>query len=57
MHFSPFDGWNIPKGKSVVTVVYPELFSYSFDKEGRTGDQHDAYSVAAWLSDIIQNGS
>jgi hypothetical protein len=56
VHFWPFDGWSIPNGKSVIAEVYPALFSHSFAKDGRTDDQHDAFSVAAWLSEIHQNG-
>jgi hypothetical protein len=48
-HFWPFDGWEIPTGRSVVAEVYPRLWSRSFDREGRSLDQHDAYSVAAWM--------
>ena len=29
--------------------VYPVLWSRSFHREGRTADQHDAFSVAEWL--------
>jgi hypothetical protein len=50
VHFWPFDGWDIPAGRSVVAEVYPALWSRGFVHEGRTGDQHDAYSIAAWLS-------
>jgi hypothetical protein len=32
-----------------VAEVYPALWSCGFAREGRTGDQHDAYSIAAWL--------
>jgi hypothetical protein len=50
LHFWPFDGWQIPEGRSVVAEVYPSLWSAGFPVEGgRTGDQHDAYSAAAWL--------
>lgn len=49
IHFWPFDGWDFPTGKSVVVEVYPSLWSKGFASEGRTGDQHDAYSVAEWL--------
>src|SRR5579859_2557135 len=45
----PFDGWEIPTGRSVVAEVYPRLWSRTFAPEGRNADQHDAYSVAAWL--------
>jgi hypothetical protein len=29
--------------------VYPSLWSGGFAKENRNGDQHDAFSVAAWM--------
>jgi len=32
-----------------VVEVYPALWSQNVPKEGRTPDQHDAYSIAAWL--------
>ena len=48
IHFWPFDGWNIPNGRSVVAEVYPSIWSSAFSREGRTADQHDAYSVAEW---------
>jgi len=50
VHFWPFDGWDVPAGRSVIAEVYPRLWSHSFAPEGRTADQHDAYSVARWLS-------
>ena len=49
IHFWPFDGWEIPAGRSAVVEVYPALWKHAFVAEGRTADQHDAYSVAAWL--------
>jgi hypothetical protein len=33
----------------VVAEVYPALWNRSFPSEGRTSDQHDAWSVAEWL--------
>ena len=56
IHFFPFDGWDIPKGKSVIAEVYPSLFSQRYPIEVRTTDEHDAYSVARWLSDADQSG-
>ncbi len=56
VHFWPFDGWQIPAGISVIAEVYPALWNRGFPQEGRTGDQHDAYSVAAWLSQADQRG-
>ncbi len=33
------------------------LWSDNFAREDRTGDQHDAYSIAAWLSHADRDGS
>lgn len=33
----------------MIAEVYPALWSRTFAVEGRTGDQHDAYSVAEWM--------
>ena len=49
VHFWPFDGWAPPAGKSVIAEVYPALWSRGFASEGRTADQHDAWSVAEWM--------
>jgi hypothetical protein len=57
VHFWPFDGWEIPVGRSAIAEVYPALWSRSFAREDRTGDQHDAYSIAAWLSRADQNAN
>lgn len=56
-HFWPFDGWVVPAGRSAVVEVYPSLWSRSFAREDRTGDQHDAFSVAAWLRQADADGS
>jgi len=57
LHFWPFDGWDIPAGRSAIAEVYPALWSRSFANEDRTSDQHDAYSIAAWLSRADRDGS
>lgn len=56
VHFWPFDGWDIPDGCSAIAEVYPALWSQRFSRENRNEHQHDAYSVAGWLSYAIQNG-
>lgn len=56
VHFWPFDGWDIPPGRSVVAEVYPSLWRRSFPPEERTPDQHDAYSVAAWMRNADLDG-
>ena len=57
VHFWPFDGWDIPAGRSAIAEVYPALWSRSFSNNGRTADQHDAYSIAAWTYRADQDGS
>jgi hypothetical protein len=57
VHFWPFDGWDIPAGRSAIAEVYPALWNRSFARDGRTSDQHDAYSIAAWLSHADRDGS
>lgn len=57
VHFWPFDGWEIPRGRSAVAEVYPSLWSKRFPREGRTPDQQDAYAAAAWMSRADLDGS
>jgi len=56
VHFWPFDGWDIPADRSGIAEVYPALWSRGFAREDRTGDQHDAFSIAAWLSIADRDG-
>jgi hypothetical protein len=56
-HFWPFDGWDIPVGRSAVVEVYPSLWRHNFPRDGRTADQHDAYSVAEWMRHADLDGN
>jgi len=56
-HFWPFDGWEIPEGKSVVAEVYPALWMRRFPRDDRDGDEQAAYAAAAWLQRADQSGS
>jgi hypothetical protein len=56
VHFWPFDGWEIPDGKSAIAEVYPSLIRHAYPRGDMTGDQHDAYAVACWLRDMDQSG-
>jgi hypothetical protein len=56
VHFWPFDGWRIPAGRSAVVEVYPALWKHAFAANGRTADQHDAYSAAAWMRQADLDG-
>ncbi|ABB23710.1 hypothetical protein [Pelodictyon luteolum] len=57
IHFWPFDGWQIPAGKSALVEIYPSLWSRDCPRDGRTPDQHDAYVSAAWLRQVDTDGS
>jgi hypothetical protein len=52
----PITPRGIPVARSVIAEVYPRLWSRGFAPEGRTGDQHDAYSIAAWLQRADHDG-
>lgn len=52
IHFWPFDGWEVPDGKSVIAEVYPSIFRNRYPKRERSPDQQDAYAVAGWLSEM-----
>lgn len=55
-HFWPFDGWQIPAGRSAVAEVYPALWKHAHARNGRTADQHDAWSIAAWMRQADLDG-
>jgi hypothetical protein len=57
VHFWPFDGWEIPQGRSAIAEVYPSLWNRGFPRETRTPDQHDAWCIAAWLSRADRDGT
>ena len=56
VHFWPFDGWDIPAGRSVIAEVYPALFNRTFACTARSPHQHDAYCIAAWLAQADRDG-
>jgi hypothetical protein len=57
VHFWPFDGWIIPKGRSVVAEVYPSLWNRSYPRDGRSSHEHDAWSIAEWMRRADLDGS
>jgi hypothetical protein len=56
IHFWPFDGWEIPPGKSALAEVYPSRWSKNYPRDDRTPDQQDAYAAAAWLRQADLDG-
>lgn len=57
VHYWPFDGWDVPEGRSVVAEVYPRLLRAGIARTERTDDQHDAYSISEWMRHADQDGS
>ena len=57
IHFWPFDGWEIPAGKSALVEIYPSFWSKNYPREDRTPDQHDAYVATAWLQQVDRDGT
>ncbi len=57
VHFWPFDGWEVPDGRSVVAEVYPSLWMRRFPRVGRDGDEQAAFAAAAWLQRADRDGS
>jgi hypothetical protein len=56
LHCWPFDGWEVPGGKSVVAEVFPSVFRNRYPREERTVDQQDAYATARWLREVSERG-
>jgi hypothetical protein len=56
VHFWPFDGWDVPQGKSVIAEVYPSILRNRYPRQERSTDQQDAYSIARWLSEADAHG-
>lgn len=54
VHFWPFDGWDVPEGRSVIAEMYPSILRNRYPREDRTVDEHDAYSVARWLKETCE---
>jgi len=57
VHFWPFDGWDVPAGRSGIAEIYPSLWRGLFPCEAPSRDQQDAFGAAAWLWRANQNGS
>ncbi|MEQ9258619.1 MAG: hypothetical protein RIG84_05940 [Roseovarius sp.] len=55
-HFWPFDGWQVPDGASVLAEVHPRLWKGSYEVDGLTPAQQNAFTVASWLRDADMDG-
>lgn len=52
----PFDGWLPAEGVSVLVEGYPSLWNRTWPREGRTPDQHDAWTLARTLAEADAEG-
>jgi hypothetical protein len=50
LHVWPFDGSQPPEGVSVLAEGYPSQWNREWPRDGRTPDQHDAWTLAQVLS-------
>jgi hypothetical protein len=50
-HVWPFDGFEVPRGRSVIAEVRPARFRHRYPKEGLSSIEHDAYAICAWLQE------
>jgi hypothetical protein len=57
VHFWPFDGWDVPSGRSVIAEVYPAWRSKLFLPQSLNTHQGYARSIVAWLRESDLNGS
>lgn len=60
VNFWPFDGWQIPCGRSFIAEAYPALYGKRDEigaaLNGLSQDQRDARAIAAWLSQADLSG-
>lgn len=56
VHFWPYDGWRPELGRSLVAESYPALWNRDEPRQERTADQHDAWTLARWLSRTAHAG-
>jgi hypothetical protein len=55
-HFWPFDGFEVPRGRSVVAEVRPARLRHRYRKEGLSAEEQDAYAICGWLQERDQLG-
>ena len=59
VHFWPFDGFEVPAGRSVVAEVYPRVFRRRYPPPPPpplNPDERDAWLVCRWLKDRDEKG-
>jgi hypothetical protein len=56
VHFWPFDGWDVPAGRSALAEVDPPLWRRAFGPGQGSHAQQDAFAVAAALARADSDG-
>jgi hypothetical protein len=56
VHFSPFDGWDMPAGRFPIAEAIRCCGAAASRPEDRTGDEHDALYIAPWLPRVDRDG-
>lgn len=56
IHFWPFDGWDVPIGRSVIAEVYPSIFRRRYSNRDENSHRWDAYATARWLLESHERG-
>lgn len=51
VHFWPFDGLQLPAGRSAVVEVRPARLKYRYTRDGLDRQEHEAFAITAWLQD------
>ncbi|HVR95114.1 MAG TPA: hypothetical protein VMW27_00765 [Thermoanaerobaculia bacterium] len=51
VHVWPFDGFDVPRGRSVLAEVRPARLTNRYPKDGLSKIEQDAYSICAWLQE------
>ncbi|HEX2641553.1 MAG TPA: hypothetical protein VHU81_01070 [Thermoanaerobaculia bacterium] len=51
VHFWPFQGFEVPRGRSVIAEVRPARLRHRYPQEGISRESQDAYAICAWLQE------
>lgn len=51
IHVWPFDGWEVPAGRSLVAEVRPARLRHRFPIGGLSREEHDAFAICSWLQE------
>lgn len=55
LHVWPFDGWEVPAGRSVIAELHPTRLLLRYPNPALSREEHEAYAMCAWLQDRDRN--